>query len=395
MRRYYLMLLLALAAVPLCVSCKGDGPAGPVTPAEEPVTLSIVDKDATPETKALYSNLWAIREKGWIFGHQSDLLFGHKWQYTEGGSDTKDVCGDYPGIYAVDVASFMDGRKVPPFQTLEENPHKLRTIKEAYDRGMVIMACMHLNNPLTGGDSWDNSSNQVAAEILKEGSETNVLFNSWLDNLAAFAKDLKGSDGVQIPVILRPFHEHGHEWSWWGNTCTTQAEYVALWRFLVDGMRSRGVHNFLYAISPALNVKASSESDILIRWPGDDYVDFVGIDCYVGLDYSVLLNNLKLLGNVSEAKKKPAGVAEIGVKNFQKANYWLENIAIPMANRKMSMLVTWSNEYDPLETGKPYYSVYPGHVSEDSFKALYHRSDTFFCEDLPDMYKKAENVIVE
>lgn len=57
------MLLVALAAVPFCSGCKGDGPAGPVTPVVEPVTLSIVDKDATPETKALYANLWAIREK--------------------------------------------------------------------------------------------------------------------------------------------------------------------------------------------------------------------------------------------------------------------------------------------------------------------------------------------
>ena len=123
-------------------------------------------------------------------------------QYTEGGSDTKDVCGDYPAVYAVDVASFMDGRKVP-LQTLDENPAKLRTIQEAYDRGMVVMACMHLNNPLTGGDSWDNSSHQVAAEILKKGSETQKLFDSWLDNLADLAKSLKGSDGVQIPMILR------------------------------------------------------------------------------------------------------------------------------------------------------------------------------------------------
>ena len=297
MRRYYFMLLMALAAVPLCSGCKGDGPARPVTPVVEPVTLSIVDKDATPETKALYANLWAIREKGWIFVHQNDLLNGRKWQFTEGGSDTKDVCGDYPGIYAVDVASFMDGRTVA-LQTLEENPHKLRTIKEAYDRGMVVMACMHLNNPLTGGDSWDNSSNQVVAEILKVGSTTNVKFNGWLDNLASLAKSLKGSDGVQIPIILRPFHEHGHEWSWWGSTCTTQAQYVALWKFLVDGMKARGVHNFLYAISPAINVKASSESDFLIRWPGDDYVDFLGMDCYIGINNTVFLNNLKLLKNV-------------------------------------------------------------------------------------------------
>jgi Glycosyl hydrolase family 26. len=211
--------MLLLATVPLLFSCREDGPAGPEVPEEpdDPVTLTLADPDATPETKALYSNLWAIKEKGWIFGHQNDLINGRKWRYTEGRSDTKEVCGDYPGVFAVDVASFMDGRKVP-LQTLDENPVKLRTIKDAYDRGMVIMACMHLNNPLTGGDSWDHSSDQVAAEILKDGSETNVLFNSWLDNLADLAKSLKGSDGKQIPVILRPFHEHGHDWSWWGST---------------------------------------------------------------------------------------------------------------------------------------------------------------------------------
>jgi len=392
MRHFIFMLLLA--TVPLFYSCRGDGPAGPDTPEETTVTLTLSDPEATPATKALYSNLWAIREKGWIFGHQNDLLNGRKWQYTEGGSDTRDVCGDYPGIYAVDVASFMDGRKVA-LQTLDENPVKLRTIKEAYDRGMVVMACMHLNNPLTGGDSWDNSSNQVAAEILKTGSETNLLFNSWLDNLARLAKDLRGSDGVQIPIILRPFHEHGHEWSWWGSTCTTAAEYIALWRYLVDGMKARGVHSFIYAISPAINTKASSESDFLIRWPGDEYVDFIGMDCYIGLNNTVFLNNLKLLKNVSDTKRKPAGVTEIGVEGFKNANYWTENIAAPMAGRKMSMLVTWSNKYDPTGLGNVYYSVFPGHPSEESFRTLYARSDTFFCEDLPPMYRMAENVIVK
>ena len=394
MRRYYFMLLILLAVIPLCFSCKGDDPAGSEPEEPEVVTLSMVDPDATAETKALYSNLWAIRDKGWIYGHQNDLINGREWQYEEGRSETRDVCGDYPGIFAVDVASFMDGRKVP-LQTLEENPVKLRTIKEAYDRGMVVMACMHLNNPLTGGDSWDNSSNEVAKEILNKGSETQILFDSWLDNLAALAKGLKGSDGKLIPIILRPFHEHGHGWSWWGNTCTTQAEYIALWKYLVDGMRSRGVHNFLYAISPAINQKASGESDFLIRWPGDDYVDFLGMDCYIGINNTVFLNNLKLLKNVSDKKLKPAGVTEIGVEGFQNADYWTENIAAPMAGRKMSMLVTWSNKYDPMGSGKVYFSVFPGHPSEGSFRNMYSRPDTFFAGDLPDMYKMADNINVK
>ncbi len=390
MRRYILMLLLA--TVPLLDSCKGDGPAGPVEP-DEPIQLSLADASATAETKALYSNLWAIREKGWMFGHQNDLLNGRKWEFEEGGSDTKAVCGDYPGVYAVDLASLIDGREAP-LQSERENPHKLRTIKEAYDRGMVVMACLHWNNPLTGGDSWDNSNNQVAAEILKSGSATNVKFNGWLDKLAQLAKDLKGSDGVQIPIILRPFHEHAHDWSWWGSTCTTAQEYVALWRYLVDGMKSRGVHSFIYAISPAMNSKVEEDA-FLFRWPGDEYVDFMGMDCYLGVNNTVFLNNLKHLKNVAEKKMKPCGVTEIGYQGFQVADYWTKNIAAPMAGRKMSMLVTWSNKYDPIETGNVYFSVYPGHVSEESFRTMYNRPDTFFCNDLPDMYKMAENVTVK
>ena len=359
----HILPILMLAVVPLAFSCGGDGPAGTDDPVE-PVKLKMVDPDATPATKALYSNLWAIREKGWIYGHQNDLINGRKWQYEVGRSETKDVCGDYPGIFAVDVASFMDGREVP-LQTLEENPVKLRTIKEAYD-----------------------------PEILKEGSPTNVKFNGWLDNLASLAKSLKGSDGVQIPIILRPFHEHGHPWSWWGSSCTTAPEYIALWKFLVDGMKARGVHSFIYAISPAMNAK-QTESDFLFRWPGDEYVDFMGMDCYLGINNTVFLNNLKCLRAVSERKMKPAGVTEIGVEGFKNPDYWIENIAAPMAGRKMSMLVTWSNKYDPMEQGSVYFSVYPGHPSADSFRQMYARPDTYFCGDLPPMYKMAENIIVE
>ena len=121
----------------------------------------------------------------------------------------------------------------------------------------------------------------------------------------------------------------------------------------------------------------------------------MGMDCYLGINNTVFLNNLKLLRTVSEAKMKPCGVTEIGIEGFQNPDYWITNIAAPMAGRKMSMLVTWSNKYDPFEQGKVYYSVFPGHPSENSFKEMYARSDTFFCEDLPPMYEMAENIIVK
>jgi mannan endo-1,4-beta-mannosidase len=384
------IMIAAALALPFVCCCGGNNPdPDPVKP--EPVELTLVDANATPETKALYANLWAIRDKGWIFGHQNDLINGRKWQYDEGGSDTKAVCGDYPGLFGVDVASFMDGR-----EDTSENPVKVRTIKEAYDRGMVIMACMHLNNPYNDAAYADKKYNQdrPVSHILEEGSETNRKFNVWMDRLAALAKSLKGSDGVQIPMILRPFHEHGNDWSWWGNTACTQTEYIDLWRLLVDGMKSRGVHNFIYAISPQMDGQ-KIEDDFLFRWPGDNYVDFIGMDCYQGINNNVFVNNLKVLSALSTKKKKPAGVTETGVQGFQVADYWVTNIAAPMAGRKMSLLATWSNKYDPIGSGNHYFSVFPGHVSVESFLTMYKRSDTYFCNDLPKMYNPVNGITVK
>lgn len=386
------LIIATLALMPLLLGCKKPADNGTEDPIDiGHVTLTLADPSATAETKALYSNLWAIRDKGWMFGHHDDLMYGRKWYGTDGGSDTKEVCGDYPAVYGLDVSTFMDDRVE---SEAADNALRLRCMKQAYDRGMVILACMHLNNPLTGGDAWDNSSNQVAAEILKTGSETQKKFNVWLGRLAALAKELKGSDGKNIPIIVRPFHEHTQEWSWWGIKCTTTEQFVSLWHYFVDYMKAAGVHTFIYAISPQMDSQKKDE-EFLFRWPGDDYVDFIGMDCYQGINNNVFTSNLKALSRVSTKKKKPAGVTETGVEGFKKEDYWINNIAAPMASRKMSLLVTWRNKYDPMEQGSHYFSVYKGHVSEESFIQMYNRPDTYFCKDLPDMYSPAANITVQ
>jgi hypothetical protein len=47
----------------------------------------------------------------------------------------------------------------------------------------------------------------------------------------------------------------------------------------------------------------------------------------------------------------------------------------------------WRNKYvGNNESDKHYYSVYPGHPSEDDFRKMYALERTFFSKDLPDMY---------
>mgnify|MGYP001040270146 CR=1 FL=1 len=375
-------------------SCSGNEPDKPSSGNEQghAITLSIVDKQATPETKALYSNLWTIGQKGFMFGHHDDLMYGRKWYDEQGRSDTKDVCGDYPGVYSLDFAELMDDRYIDS----ESTNIRRRCILEARDRGEVIIACAHLNNPLTGGDSWDNSNKNVAKEILTDGSATQQKFNTWLDRLAEFVTGLKDSNGNLIPIIFRPFHEHTQAWSWWGNTCTTETEFITLWKYTVNYLRDKkGVHQFIYAIAPQMD-NQKTENDFLYRWPGDDYVDFIGMDCYQGLSPTVFAANIKTISKVSKMKLKPCGVTETGVEGFTDADYWTKQILTPATGRNLCMVVMWRNKFvGANENDNHYYSVWKGHPSEKDFIKFYNSNLTFFSHNLPDMYNMAENVTVK
>lgn len=389
------MNIIILSAILILGACDTDNPIDkPVQPDPEPATkveLSIVDKKSTDQTKALYSQLWAIQSKGFMFGHHDDLFYGRKWFNVPGGSDTKDVCGDYPAVFSVDFAEIMDDRSLAS----NSNDIRRRCIIEARERGEVITACCHLNNPLTGGDSWDNSNINVVKEILKDGSQTNLKFKVWLDRLAKFALELKDSKGNQIPVIFRPFHEHTQTWSWWGQMCTTEKEFIDLWRFTVTYLRDvKWVHQFIYAISPQMDVPKTKD-DFLFRWPGDDYVDFIGMDCYHGLNPSTFSTNLKSIAAISKEKMKPCGVTETGVEAFTDRDYWTKQILTPATGRFVSLIVTWRNKYDPQEEGTHYFSVFKGHPSESDFIKFYNSPISFFSKDLPDMYIQAENVVVK
>ena len=357
-------------------------------------TLSLADKNATAETKALYANLWKIAEDGFMFGHHDDLWYGRYWYNEPGMSDTKSVCGDYPAVFSVDFGAIMDNR----YQS-EENAIRRRVIIEAYDRGEVITACCHLNNPLTGGDSWDNSRNDVVKSILTEGNATRVKYLQWLDRCAEFANNLRGSDGKLIPVIFRPYHEHTQTWSWWGSKCTTEDEFIRFWKFTVEYLRdTKGVRNFIYAVSPQMDEDYGSgvRDRLVYRWPGDDYVDFLGMDCYHYNWKSAFKSNIIAMSALSKEKKKPCGVTETGPEGFDWRDYWTNHILECAKGQRISLIVMWRNKYvGSNEADRHFYSVYPGHESEDDFRKMYDDPSTFFSKDLPDMYTMPANYQVK
>ena len=51
----------------------------------------------------LLERLDSLRQKGIMYGHQDDPMYGLTWEYDKDSSDVKNVCGDYPAIMGFDL----------------------------------------------------------------------------------------------------------------------------------------------------------------------------------------------------------------------------------------------------------------------------------------------------
>ena len=143
-----------------------------------------------------------------MFGHQDDLMYGHSWKIDDDAdmfvqSDVKASCGKYPAVYGMDLGGIEMGWPANLDKNYFDNMRKSAIAH--HERGGITTFSWHPRNPLTGGDAWDVTSDQVVASILP-GGEKHELFMGWLANAADFMESIKTADGQPIPLIFRPWH---------------------------------------------------------------------------------------------------------------------------------------------------------------------------------------------
>lgn len=91
----------------------------------------------------------------------------------------------------------------------------------------------------------------------------------WADELAAWGG----------PVYLRFAHEPNGDWYPWSPAGGTSPEtYVAAWRHVHDLLDSKDAHNVRWIWT--VNVPYPGSRPIDQHYPGDEYVDLVGVDGY-------------------------------------------------------------------------------------------------------------------
>lgn len=361
--------------------------------------VSLIDEQANAETVALYKNLHQLGKEQTMFGHQATLDYGYSWAGEENRSDVKDVTGSFPAVYGWDFSGFEDYAKDEE-QYLQNKRQHIEWVKQAYERGGVNTYAWHQTNPVTRENFYDTTR---AVHTMIPGGENHEYYKTVLDTLASFFHDVD-----PIPIIFRPYHEHNGDWFWWGKGLASEEDYIALWQFTVDYlMKEKEVHNAIYAFSPDRSRMDLDEGEeaYYYAYPGDDYVDIIGLDNYWDVGHPAndasaeedsvnFIRSLELATSIADKKNKVAALTETGIEAIPDSTWWtdvmMEGINATEQSRKIAYLQVWRNANFEREQRDHYYAPYPGQISAENFVEFYEHESILFEDELPDLYSWEE-----
>jgi mannan endo-1,4-beta-mannosidase len=172
------------------------------------------------------------------------------------------------------------------------------SIGQAVDMNTVESLCARHILPILEFDSDTIPVSQITAGAA----------DPYLKNLAQQIAIMHEPVGVDFD------HEFNGKWYRWGYTYITPAQFVAAWRHIVTIFRQNGAGNAIWIWNPNVTMEAPSTTADLQPWyPGNAYVNWVGLDGYyfgAGQDYVNIFNHT--IGQVRALTNDPVILMETG-----------------------------------------------------------------------------------
>lgn len=235
------------------------------------VTSSLVNRNATANTKKLYSFLKDSYGKYVITGQQCDGgINGNEFKAI------KNLTGDYPALLGLDMMDYTPSRTA-----FGASSSAVEKAIEFANKGGIVTLCWHWNAPTEYLNSTANNSDgwwggfytkSSKFDIAKVMNGQDAKGKKLLDrDIKEIAKQLKRLEKAGVPVIWRPLHEASGGWFWWG--AQGPDAYKKLWKYLYNELTNTyGCNNLIWVYN-------GQSAD---WYPGDEYVDIVGEDIYPG-----------------------------------------------------------------------------------------------------------------
>lgn len=256
--------------------------AGEILP-ENPYA-ELTNPSATEAARNVYDFLCQTSGKKVVTGAMSNVNNNNDmadWVYR--------VTGKYPALTGYDFihlpnsteGGWIDYSDITPAKTQWDNNGLVSYMwhwnapdsKEDYEKGSKGKYGFYAPGKGSNPTSFD------IAEVLKEGTWQHEFILRDIDRVAGYLKQLQDAG---IAVIWRPLHEAAGDyrygaWFWWGTGGDDATK--ALWRLMYDRLvKTHGLNNLIWVWTA--QYQAGYEAQMAASYPGDEYVDIVGVDLY-------------------------------------------------------------------------------------------------------------------
>lgn len=163
----------------------------------------------------------------------------------------------------------------------------------------------------------------------------NGLYDASIDRFANFAK---GNSSTAF--FLRIGYEFDGQWNHYDPT-----KYINAYRYLVDRLNEQGVENVAYVWQSAAYGFTYNGNPIDAWYPGDAYVDYIGLSFFF-YDENFNGPNLQFLLDMARSKQKPIIMAEVSAQYYDIEEGTFANYANPAEKTAMTGEVIWQQYFE-------------------------------------------------
>ncbi len=226
------------------------------------------NSNSSDDVKKVLKFLYDIKGHGIITGQQNLAPDVMLWT-----DKVLNITGCYPGLLGEDFtygnAAYLKRKEI------------VDTVTDYWNKGGLVTISWHQVNPETWDGSIDEGpfeytqyqmSQEKFNQIFVPESDLQIKYQQHIDTIAGYLKQLQE---VGVVVLWRPYHEMNGGWFWWG----AKANFTDLWKGMFNRFtKYHHLNNLIWVWSP--NISQSGMTDY---YPGDEYVDIVGLDGYVDI----------------------------------------------------------------------------------------------------------------
>lgn len=250
---------------------------------EKVVPPSVSSTLATPSPMASTQKVFDYLVSQYGSSVLSSTMANVNWNFDE-AKMVYNLTGKYPAIATMDyIHAYTPTSDNTGWKVDYDN---LTEVQKWWNEGGILSASWHWMIPVseakigTSDVTYEPSSN-FAKNALIEGTWQNKQMKADLDMMASHLLKLQNAG---IPLIWRPLHEaagntyeynNGKAWFWWGYDGADV--FKQLWHYMFDFFKQKGINNLIW-------VWTSCNNKDWAYYPGDEYVDIIGIDIYNNKD---------------------------------------------------------------------------------------------------------------